>query len=72
MEIGQWNATAGTDRFSTSDEIRSALCFLPDFVVEYSNDELWEVESDLGGHVLIETADAEVLTLIEKLDPRAN
>jgi hypothetical protein len=72
MEIGPFDAKAEPDRFSTSDEIRAALSLLPDFSVEFENDRLWEVASDLGGHVLIENEDSEVLTLLEKLDMTAN
>jgi hypothetical protein len=70
MEMAPFDAKAGPDRFSTSDEIRAALSFLPDLLVECANDRLWEVPSDLGGHVLIE--EDEVLTLLEKLDTTAN
>jgi len=72
MEIGPFDAKAEPDRFSTSDEIRAALSFLPDFSVEFENNRLWEVASDLGGHVLIENEDSEVLTLLENLDTTAN
>jgi hypothetical protein len=72
MEMGSVDAQAKPDRFSTSDEIRAALSFLPDFYVENSKDVLWEVESDLGGHVLIETEDESVLTLLEEFDTRPN
>lgn len=72
MEMGSFDAQARPDRFSTSDEIRAALSFMPDFHMEAAQDELWEVESDLGGHVLIEAEDKEVLTLLEQLDARPN
>jgi hypothetical protein len=72
MEMGPFDATAGPDRFSTSDEIRTALSFLPGFLVESDKDGLWEVESDLGGHVAIETGEDEILTLLENLDTTVN
>jgi hypothetical protein len=72
MEMGPFAENAGVDRFSTSDEIRTALSFLPDASVEYENDRLWEVASDLGGYVMIDTEDDEVMALFEKLDPAAN
>jgi hypothetical protein len=72
MEMGPFDAQARPDRFSTSDEIRAALCFLPDYSMEGASEELWEVESDLGGHVLIQAEDQEVLTLLEKLDTQPN
>jgi hypothetical protein len=72
METGPGNATAGSDRFSTCDEIRAALSSLPDLVLESSMNDLWEVDSDMGGRVLIETEDAGVLALLEKLDTTAN
>jgi hypothetical protein len=72
MQMGPFEAKAGPDRFSTCDEIRAALSFLPDLSPECQSDRLWEVASDLGGHVLIDTEDPEVLTLLEKLDPTAN
>ena len=72
MELGSVDAQAKPDRFSTSDEIRAALSFLPDFFMENAKDVLWEVESDLGGHVLIETEDEAVMTLVEDLDTRPN
>jgi hypothetical protein len=72
MEMGPFGASIGSDRFSTCDEIRAALSCLPDFFLEAPTETVWEVESDLGGRVLIETDDAEVLTLLEKLDPAVN
>jgi hypothetical protein len=72
MEIAPFDAKAGPDRFSTSEEIRSALSFLPDLFVEDANDGLWEVASDLGGHVLIDLGEDEALILLEKLDETSN
>jgi hypothetical protein len=72
MEIGPFDAKAKPDRFSTCDEIRAALSFMPDLSVELGNERLWEVASDLGGHVLIEAEDDEVLTLLERLDSTTN
>jgi hypothetical protein len=71
MEVGPFDAKAGPDRFSTSDEIRAAISFLPDFFVE-GNHKQWEVASDLGGHVLIDIEEEEAVTLLEKLDTTAN
>jgi hypothetical protein len=72
MEMVPFDAKAEPDRFSTSDEIRAALSFVPALSVELKSDRLWEVASDLGGHVLIETEDEEVLALLERLDSTAN
>jgi hypothetical protein len=71
MEMGPFDAKAGPDRFSTSDEIRAAISFLPEFFVE-GNNKQWEVASDLGGHVLIDMEEEEGLTLQEDLDTTAN
>jgi hypothetical protein len=71
MEMGPFDAKAGPDRFSTSDEIRAAISFLPEFFVE-GNNKQWEVASDLGGHVLIDMEEEEGLTLQDELDTTAN
>jgi hypothetical protein len=71
MEMGPFDAKAGPDRFSTSDEIRAAISFLPEFFVD-GNNKQWEVASDLGGHVLIDMEEEEGLTLQEDLDTTAN
>ena len=71
METGPFDAKAEPDRFSTSDEIRAAISFLPDFFVE-GNNRQWEVASDLGGHVLVDIDEREVLILLEKLDTTTN
>jgi hypothetical protein len=71
MEMGPFDVKAGPDRFSTSDEIRAAISFLPEFFVE-GNNKQWEVASDLGGHVLIDIEEEEGLTLQEELDTTAN
>ena len=72
MEIVPFDATAQPDRFATCEEIREALSFIPDLSVQFRGDRLWEVPSDLGGHVLIESEDEKVLALLERLDPTAN
>ena len=69
--MGPFDVKAGPDRFSTSDEIRAAISFLPEFFVE-GNNKQWEVASDLGGHVLIDIEEEEGLTLQEELDTTAN
>jgi hypothetical protein len=71
MEMGPFDANAGPDRFSTSDEIRAAISFLPDCFVE-GNNRQWEVASDLGGHVLVDIDEQEVSILLEKLDTTTN
>lgn len=71
MEMGPFDAKAGPDRFSTSDEIRAAISFLPEFFAE-GNNKQWEVASDLGGHVLIDMEEEEGLTLQDELDTTAN
>jgi hypothetical protein len=72
MNIGPVDAKAGSDRFSTCDEIRAALSSFPEMFPDASRGNLWEIASDLGGRVLIETEDEEVLTILERLDPTAN
>lgn len=72
MEMGPFDVTTGSDRFSTCDEIRAALSSFPDFVLESSTDSLWEVESDLGGRVLIEAEDVDSLKVLEQLDTTVN
>jgi hypothetical protein len=72
MEMGYFDAKAGPDRFSTSDEIRAALCSVRGLFMECEKEGPWEVASDQGGHVLIETEEGEILTLVEKLDTTAN
>lgn len=71
MTVELLEASAGLDRFATSDEIRAALSSLPGFF-ECDKDALWEVQSDLGGSVLIETEGEAILTLLENLDTTAN
>lgn len=71
MQTELFDAFAGPDRLATSEEIRAALCSLPDCFYESIPDKMWEVASDLGGHVLIDTEDAD-LTLLEKLDATPN
>jgi hypothetical protein len=72
MNIGPVDAKAGSDRFSTCDEIRAALSSFPEMYLDTSKDNLWEVESDMGGRVLIETEEPEVMELLERLDGLAN
>jgi hypothetical protein len=71
MEMGPFDAKAGPDRFSTRDEIRAAISFLPDFFVE-GNNRQWEVASDLGGHVVVDIEEQETLILLDKLDATTN
>jgi hypothetical protein len=71
METELFDAVARPDRFATSEEIRAALCSFPDCFSESVPDRMWEVASDLGGHVLIDAED-EDLTLLERLDETAN
>jgi hypothetical protein len=72
MEMKPFGAKAGPDRFATRDEIRAAISFLPDFFMQGPNDSLWEVASDLGGHVRIEVGEEEGLTLLDSLDSMDN
>jgi hypothetical protein len=64
MEKEPFDANPGPDRFATSEEIRAALIFLPDAFIRCAPGGLWEVASDLGGHVLIDS-DTLVLSLLE-------
>jgi hypothetical protein len=56
------------------DEIQAALPFLPGIFIPAVTDNLWEVPSDLGGHILMdrETEDAAILALLEKSDTTAS
>lgn len=72
MEIGPFDVTTRPDRFATSDEIRSALSFLPEMFGTEHMDSGWEVASDLGGYVRIELGGHDSLTLLEKLDGSNN
>jgi len=72
MIVETLNNIAKPDRFATSDEVRAALSCLCDVLVESAEDTLWEVPSDLGGHVLVEIEKEGILTLLETLDPTAN
>ena len=72
MTLERFDGKAGLDRFATNDEIRAALSSLPGFFVDCDKDNIWEVESDLGGSVLIDTEHEEFLTLLAKLDTTAN
>ena len=73
MDIGPSIAPAGSDRFSTSDEVRAALCCLPDFLLYASaKGSSWNVDLDFGGQVRVEPEDVEVLRLLESLDAIAN
>lgn len=72
MNIGSVDAKAGSDRFSTCDEIRAALSSFPEMYLDTSKDNLWEVDSDMGGRVLIETEEPEVMELLERLDGLEN
>jgi hypothetical protein len=72
METGPFDVKARADRFATCDEIRAALASLPDFCLGSSPDSPWEVDSDSGGRVLIETGESEELALLERLDTAPN
>jgi hypothetical protein len=74
MDTERLIVQAGPDRFATNDEIRAALSFLPDFFLECEKGSIWEVESDMGGWVLIRTEedDQESMILFEKLDATLN
>jgi hypothetical protein len=72
MDRGELSAKAGTDRISTSDEIRAALSLRPDVYVEKANGKLWEIPSDLGGYVLVDMEHDEARTLVEKLNAAGN
>ena len=72
MNIEPVDAKAGSDRFSTCDEIRAALSSFPEMYLDTSKDNLWEVDSDMGGRVLIETEETEVMELLERLEGMTN
>jgi hypothetical protein len=72
MEMEPFGAKAGPDRFATHDEIRAALSFLPDFLMPCAKDSLWEVTSDLGGHVRIKVEEDQGLTLLGSLESTVN
>ncbi|HEV7968612.1 MAG TPA: hypothetical protein VGP19_13630 [Candidatus Acidoferrales bacterium] len=72
MTVESFESQAGPDRFATYDEIRAALSSLSDCFLECQKTALWEVASDRGGYVLIESEKEETLTLLETLDTAAN
>jgi hypothetical protein len=74
MEIGPLDAKTGLDRFATMDEIQAALMVVPDVFLPSESDNFWEVPSDRGGYVRIDTGDegASLLSLFEKLDTSTN
>jgi hypothetical protein len=74
METGPLDVKAGTDRFATMDEIQAALSFFPETFIPRETQNRWEVPSDLGGYILMdtETEDASILALLERLDTAAN
>lgn len=72
MNIEPIDAKAGSDRFSTCDEIRAALSSFPEMYLEANKENFWEVDSDMGGRVLIETEDPDIMALLERLDGAAN
>ena len=72
MTVEPFDGKAGLDRLATNDEIRAALSSLPGFFAECDKDSMWEVESDLGGTVRIDTEREEILTLLDRLDTTAN
>jgi hypothetical protein len=60
------------DRLATWDEIRAAVCFLPDYLLEYAKASLHEAPSDLGGYVNIGPEELESIVLLEQLDDTVN
>jgi len=63
---------AGLDRPSTGDEVRAAIAFFPDYLVECAKATLNVVPSDLGGYVNIDPEEIEILALVEHLDDTVN
>jgi hypothetical protein len=72
MEIRFLDAGEGPDRFSTNDEIRAALSSFPNLLTGDTNERVYEIPSDMGGHVLIEFEEDLTLTLYERLDLTEN
>jgi hypothetical protein len=73
MEIELLQAKAGPDRFATCDEVRAALSFLPDFLMDSIKNSFWEVPSDFGGYKLVEiNEEDDGMTLYEKLNSLSN
>ena len=72
MEIRFLDASEGPDRFSTSEEIRAALSMFPNLLIGDTNERVYEVPSDMGGHVLIEFEEDLTLTLYERTDSTTN
>ena len=63
---------AGPDRLSTGDEVRAAIAFFPDYLLQCAKATLHEVPSDTGGYVNIDTEEIEIIALVEHLDDTAN
>jgi hypothetical protein len=72
MEKEPFDAKTGPDRFATSEEIRAALILVPDALIPWVPGGLWEVASDLGGHVLIDSETTLAFSLLETLDATVN
>jgi hypothetical protein len=72
MTHDRFEPKAGLDRLSTSDEVRAAISFLPDYVLECAKATLHEVPSDMGGYINIDPEEIEIIALVEHLDERPN
>lgn len=72
MQMGPVDVSTRPDRFATTDEIRSALSFLPDAFGTDDMDNGWEIASDLGGYVRIELDGNDSLALLERLEGNSN
>lgn len=68
METELCDVSTRPDRFATSDEIRSALSFLPHVFFKDDSDDGWEIASDLGGYVRIELEGEQPILVGQEID----
>ena len=71
MKLDLSEVKTGLDRLATSEEIRTAISLLPNYIFEVENETLFEVSSDLGGFVQV-NLEEEVLELIEGANETVN
>ena len=74
MKVETTETTTGLDRLATSEEIRSAIFLLPDYILEIGKRSSFEASSDLGGYVHVDMAERmmEILEEEEESDEPVN
>jgi len=60
-------APTHVDRPATFEEIRTAMSLSSDEPEAYTTETVWEIASDLGGHVRIPSLEVETFRIIEEL-----